>query len=206
MVEIGMEKSSVFEQTYQNYLAEIRNIDYLSRADLLGVETDGVALIIPLYDQTYSVSGESIEVLEHGKVNDAVRVVLAKYVLTCPDTLVAAPGQWVTYRDFKDAAPLVSSFTTNTNKTIETHFSGKLDLLRERCQSLGGVSQPSESYDFSVMLNALPKIPVMLNFNDADDLFPAGCTVLYRESVRHYLDMECLAITGTLLAGKLLKS
>jgi len=52
----------------------------------------------------------------------------------------------------------------------------------------------------------LPRIPVILNFNDSDDLFPATCSILYQESAQHYLDMECLAMTGTLLAGKLLSS
>ena len=44
----------------------------------------------------------------------------------------------------------------------------------------------------------------MLNFNDRDDLFPPACSVLYRKSAESYLDMECLAMTGTLLCGKLL--
>lgn len=201
-----MEKSSIFEQTYRQYLSEIGSIDYLAKADKLGVETDGDALIIPLYDQMYAVSAASIESLDNKIVTDAVRVVLAKYVLTCPDKPAVEPGQWVTYRDFKDAAPLVSSFTANTNKTIENHFSGQLDLLKQRCQSLGGILESNESYDLSVALHALPKVPVVLNFNDADDLFPAACSVIYRESVQHYLDMECLAITGTLLAGKLIRS
>lgn len=203
-MEIWMQKAAIFEHTYRHYLSEIGTIDYLAKADTLGVGTDGDALIIPLYDQTYAVSARSIRGLENTAVTDAVRVVLAKYVLTCPETLVTEPGPWVTYRDFKDAAPLVSSFTTNTNKTIETQFSGQLDLMKQRCQSLGGVPEINELYDFSVSFKVLPRVPVVLNFNDADDLFPAACSILYRESVRHYLDMECLAVTGTLLAGKLI--
>ena len=41
-----MQKSVVFEETYRNYLAEIAEFDYLAKADLLGVEVDGDALII----------------------------------------------------------------------------------------------------------------------------------------------------------------
>lgn len=199
-----MEKSSVFEQTYRHYLSEIGKIDYLAKARALGVETDKDTLLIPVYDHLYVVSARCIERLDNAAANDAVRVVLAKYVLTCPEGLTPELGEWVTYRDFKDAAPLVSSFTTNTNKTIENHFSGRLDLLKQRCEKMGGIAQTSESYDFSVLFKALPRVPVVLNFNDADELFPAACSVLYRQSVEHYLDMECLAITGTLLAGKLI--
>ncbi len=200
-----MEKSAVFEQTYHHYLKELKEIDYLSRAELLGVEVQDGALIIPLYNTRYVVSGDGIEGFDQIQANDAVRVILSKYVLTCPDELPALSNKWVTYREFKDGAPLVSYFTTNTNKNIESHFSGKLELLEQGCRSLGGIAENNDSYDLSVKLHALPRIPVSLNFNDEDDIFPATCSILYQESAQHFLDMECLAMTGTLLAGKLLK-
>lgn len=200
-----MQKSTVFEQTYQRYLAEIGQIDYLARADLLGVEVHNEALVIPLYNQSYSVSSESIDGLGGVVVNDAVRVILSKYILTCPDELPELSHKWMTYREFRNAGPLVSYFTSNTNKNIELHFSGGAERLEERCKELGASIENNSSYDISARFHALPRIPVVLNFNDADDMFPAACSILYQESAEHFLDMECLAMTGTLLAGKLLK-
>ena len=200
-----MQKSTVFEQTYQRYLAEIGQIDYLARADLLGVEVHNKALVIPLYNQSYSVSSQSIDGLGGVVVNDAVRVILSKYVLTCPDELPELSHKWMTYREFRNAGPLVSYFTSNTNKNIELHFSGGAERLEERCKELGARIENNSSYDISARFHALPRIPVVLNFNDADDMFPAACSILYQESAEHFLDMECLAMTGTLLAGKLLK-
>ena len=55
-----MQKSSVFDQTYHQYLAKILTIDYLGRADMLGVERDDQALLIPLYDTKYLLSGKGI--------------------------------------------------------------------------------------------------------------------------------------------------
>lgn len=201
-----MQKSAVFEQTYRQYLAKIGDIDYLSRADLLGVEVDGTALIIPLYNRSYSVSDKDIEGLGGATVNDAVRVILAKYVLTCPMPIPSLSDKWMTYREFRGAGPLVSYFTSNTNKNIELHFSGAKERLAQRCRELGGRVEDHNSYDLSVWFQALPRIPVVLNFNDADDMFPAACSILYQASAEHFLDMECLAMTGTLLAGKLLST
>ena len=62
------------------------------------------------------------------------------------------------------------------------------------------------AYDLSLMFKALPRIPVMLRFNDGDSEFPAQCSILFRESAEHYLDMESLAIAGTFLAGNLIKA
>ncbi len=201
-----MQKSAVFEQTYTQYLRQLAAVDYLARADLLGVETEGEALVIPLYDRRYLVSNRGIEGLDGAAVNDAVRVILAKYVLTCGDRLPVLSHRWVTYREFRDAGPLVSYFTSNTNKNIELHFANKKGQLERCCRKLGGMIEEHPAYDLSVSFRALPRIPVILNFNDADDMFPAACSILYQESAEHFLDMECLAMTGTLLAGKLLKS
>ena len=200
-----MQKSTVFEQTYQRYLAEISQIDYLARADLLGAEVDGEGLVIPLYDKSYLVSSHSIDGLEGVVANDAVRVILSKYVLTCSDELPELSHKWMTYREFRNAGPLVSYFTSNTNKNIELHFAGGADRLEKRCRELGARIENNSSYDISARFYALPRIPVVLNFNDADDMFPAACSILYQASAEHFLDMECLAMTGTLLAGKLLK-
>ena len=70
--------------------------------------------------------------------------------------------------------------------------------------AMGGTVLASETYDLALQFHALPRIPVLLNFNDRDDLFPASVSVLYRASAECFLDMECLAITGTLLAGRLI--
>lgn len=199
-----MQKSGVFEQTYQHYLARIGAIDYLARADLLGAESDGEALIIPFYDRLYSVSAHAIEGLDGAPAGDAVRVILGRYVLSCPDELPTQSNTWVTYREFADAAPLVSYFTSNTNKKIEAHFSSRAELLEKRCSQLGASLEENPAYAVSAGFLALPRIPVVLNFNDADELFPAVCSILYRQSAHYFLDMECLAMTGTLLAGKLL--
>ncbi len=199
-----MQQSHVFAETYQFYLEELGKIDITAKADLLGVRVENGGLRIPLYDTEYLVSREAITDTDGREVNPGLQVLLSKYILTCPMELPPLSDRLVTYREFKDAAPLISYFTTNTNKIIETTFAGNISALRERCLLLGGEIGYSQTYDLSVQFYALPRIPVLLNFNDRDELFPATASLLYRASAECFLDMECLAITGTLLAGKLI--
>lgn len=199
-----MTQSPVFEETYQKYLLEINTIDYLARQVALGVTARENALEIPLFDRLYRLSDKTIEDCQGGSVTPAIRVILCKYVLMCPDSLPPAADRLMTYREFKNAGPLTSYFTVNTNKIIETTFSGRVEYLRQRLQQLGGTIRDDESYDLSFLLFALPRIPVIVNFNDRDEMFGATCSILYRASAESYLDMECLAMTGTLLAGKLI--
>ena len=201
-----MQRSPVFEETYRNYLQQLENIDYIGRAETLGAEIKGSALEIPLYDKVYRISDSSIDDVHGGSVTPAVQVILCKYVLMCPGEVPAAEDKLMTYREFKNAGPLISYFTTNTNKTIETTFADRLEDLSKQAHKLGGYMQENESYDLSIEFSALPRIPVIVNFNDRDDLFPAACSRLYRASADRFLDMECLAMTGTLLAGKLISA
>lgn len=201
-----MKKSSVFEETYARYLAEIGKIDYLAKAEMLGAGRNGNSLVISLYDQDYFVSADGIVEVSGTETPAAVRVILSNYVLRCERFELHGTDPYRTFRDFRDASPLISYFTTNTNKTLETTFSGRRDALLEVSRNIGGIEQESEGYDCSLIFHALPRVPVVLNFNDRDELFPASCSVLYRASAEQFLDMECLAMTGTLLAGKLIRS
>lgn len=199
-------KAAVFEATYQDYLEQLSTIDYLARADVLGARASGNELVIKFYGDEYRVSTNGITDASGEKANFAICVVLCKYILVCPGE-VMQDGMWVTYREFKNAGPLIGYFNANTNKTIESTFSGRMGLLTKASQKLGATPiEDGAAYDLSLMFNALPRIPVLLHFNDGDAEFPAQCSILFRQSAEHYLDMESLAIAGTFLAGNLIKS
>lgn len=199
-------RSKVFDETYSTYLAEICNFDFLAKAGALGVDADHGALHIPLYDKLYHFSKDGITGEAGEDITPAVRVMVCKYILTCPEVLPALDDRLVTYREFRDSGPLVSNFTTNTNKTLQSAFADNVAGLKKRALQLGGKPIASETYDLSIEFHAFPRIPVIINFNDRDELFPAVCSVLYRASAALFLDMECLAMTGTLLAGKLISA
>lgn len=200
------EKSAVFETTYKNYLEQLAAIDFLSRAERLGAEVTGEALVIPLYGTPYRISREGVRYASGAQANFAISVVLCCYILQCPAAVPPA-GDWMTYREFRNAGPLAGYFTANTQKIIETAFAGNPDGLVAACQNLGGQSfDDGSSYDISQTFDFLPRIPVLLRFNDRDSEFPAQCTVMFPASAETFLDMECMAIGGTLLAGTLTRS
>ena len=200
-----MKKAEVFEVTYHKYLEQIADIDLISRADILGGTVQDDVLVIPVYGEPHSVSTAGIFNASGQKATFAVSVLLCCYVLQCPEK-EPEPGEWVTYREFKDAGPLTGYFTTNTNKIIETTFSGQIDMLKSACGHMGGSVMEVPAFDVAVMFEMLPRIPVFFRFNDQDDMFPAQSSILFRQSAEKHLDMECLAIGGTYLTGLLIMS
>jgi Domain of unknown function (DUF3786) len=200
-----MKKSTVFEETYNKYLSRISDIDLLPRAARLGAEFAGDALIIPYYEKPFRISADGVFNEIGKRASFATSVVLFQYVFHCPAE-IPITGDWVTYREFKDAGPLAGYFISNTNKIIETTFAGNQKALQYASKRLGGrLLDDDPSWDLSVAFDMLPRIPIRLRFNDKDDEFPAQSSILFRQSAESYIDMESLAIGGTYLAGMLTK-
>jgi hypothetical protein len=199
-------KASIFEETYQNYLAQLAGIDFASRADSLGMEIRDGEGLVPLMGKIYRVSPKGVFDSLGKETLHGVSILLCRYLLLCPKS--EPPGDnWVTYKDFKDAAPFVGGFISNTEKALVKEFSNRLEDLKEACQKLGaGPADLDLSYQIVSRFDVLPKIPILLLFNDEDEEFPAQGAFLFQQKAAGYLDMECLAILGWLLTDALVQA
>jgi hypothetical protein len=194
-----VENPSVFKETYQNYLAQIGKIDLESRAEKLGGRVEKDEMVLSFFGQPYRISSRGIADPSGKQPLMGISVVLCKYLLLCPD-IPSLDKEWVSYRDFKDTAPLVHSFVNHTERPIARNFSNRLEDLAAACEKIGGRDTDLDlNYQLIMKLYPLPKVPVLLLFDDIDEEFPAQCKVLFERRAEHYLDPECLAIIGTLL-------
>jgi len=124
-------KAEVFEKTYEDYLKQLSEIEFSTKAEILGAGISGENLIIPLYGESYNVSGSGITDSRGRKANFSICVALSKYILMCPEEMsenISTDEKWVTFREFKDAGPLTVSFVNNTNKTIQNSFQDRHKL------------------------------------------------------------------------------
>lgn len=199
-------KESIFEKTYEDYLAQVNGIDFNSVKQKLGVEVENDKIIIPLFGRPHKVSGAGISDPSGKQPTLNICVILCKYVLLCPD-IAPKKKDWVSFRDLKDSGPLTSYFSNDVERAIAVCFNGRLGDMENVIRTLKGYSPNIEvSYDLSVQFDALPQIPVVMLFNDADDEFPAKCSVLFERRAENYLDPECLAMVGRCLFTYLQKA
>ena len=199
-MEAQMNQSAVFETIYQDYLKDVASLDLNGIAGRLGLEVAGNVVRLSLFGRGYNVSAQGIADDQGERPSHAVSVILCKYLLMCPeDEPVGA--DWVTYKDFRDAAPFATGFANSVEKPIARLFAGCLDELRAASGKLGGFRfDAGVSCDLSIRFDALPRVPVLLLFNDRDEDFPAQCSLLFERCAERYLDMECLAMVGLILA------
>ena len=199
-------KNPVFEKTYKDYLAQVAGIDLKQIEQKLGVEVQGNDVTIPLFGKPHKVSETGITDPSGKQPYLDICVILCKYLLLCPE-INPKEKEWVCFRDLKDSGPLTTYFANDVERAISGYFSGRLNDMKEACKTLSGYPPHIEvTYDLSMQFDALPKVPVILLFNDADDEFPAKSSVLFERRAERYLDAECLAIAGRLLFTYLKKA
>jgi len=200
-----MEKQgSIFKENYEKYMEQIRNLDFSKIASKLRLVQQDNGLIVPFFNRNFKVDFKGIWDEEGNLPLYSECVVIAKYLLLYPDHIPSF-SQWITYKDFKNAAPFAGAFTTNVEKVIAKRFSHRLDALKKAAQRLGG-KKPTDidfSYELIVQFPVLPSFDLLLVFNDADEEFPAEARVLFPDNAESLLDMECLAISGWLLSDYL---
>jgi len=200
-----MGKTHIYEQTYQDYLSRIAEIDLKFAADKLDLQMSGEAVILPFFGKPYRVSTEGIADPSGKQPHLSVSVILCKYLLMCP-MIVPLGGNWMSFKDFKDAAPLIQAFFNTVTLPIAATFSGRLADLERSGRKIGGYPPTDDfPFDCSLQFDALSKVPLLLLFNDKDEEFPAQCSVLFEKRVEKFLDMECLAMIGMLFCEYLKK-
>lgn len=193
------------QDEYRKVLIALENLDIGRCQAVLGLKLEDGTLEIPFYDQIYRISEGCILNRDGTAPTPAVGRVLCRYLLNCP----AEPlphGRRVTFRELENAGPLVSSFAANTNKLITSAFARNLRGLDAAGRRMNGTRcDDPPGYDRVIVFSALPRVPVFLHFNAADDQFPAQCSLLFHHSAQGYLDMQSIFILGTYLAGGLVR-
>jgi len=197
-----MKQAPVFNEIYDQYITEVSGINFNLISSRLGIEVAGDTAIIPFYGIPHRVSGKGVQDPQARRPIHAVSVILCKYLLLCPKEEPLGSSELIKYHNFKDAAPFAAGFRNTAEQPISKAFCGRLDDLKKASVALGGLpSDAPISCDLAMRFPALPKLSLLMLFNDQDDEFPADCSILFEKHAAAYLDMECLAMLGMLLAA-----
>lgn len=203
------EPNPIFEQHYKRYLGQISHVDLSQCESVLGLAVDHRTrqVTVPFFNTLFRVSPSGVTDDRGQSPDYGICVVLMKYVLMCPPYL-PSKKDWITFREFSDSGQSGDAgLSVYATQALAKRYTGKLSLLQSVVTSLGG--RPPENdypYDVSSVLPALPHLPVLLLFNDADEQFPAQASLLYERRAEHLLDAECRIMIDWYLLGFLKKA
>jgi len=199
------DKPTNYENIYEGLVRELAQADYEHAMVHLGALKAGDEIAMEVFGRTCLVGPRGVRAADGGSLDFTVRIVTAYYLLH------AGRGdlkeEWRSYRDFKDGAFFNSAFNQTSEQRIASAFSGRIADLKVAAKALGGENlEENLGGDFSARFDALPRIPLALIFYDADEDFPSSARILFDASAPHFLDMECLAVLGIILADQLTKA
>ena len=200
-------EATVFETHYEDYCRQIAELDFSSIKDTLGIEIRGQEAIVPFFGEEYIVSNKGIADKFGNRPDYMVCVILSKYLLLCPDAPVVNK-EWSALKDFHKMSQFtnLNVFTSDAERPIIKNFSGRISALADASEKIGG--KPFEldaSYDVIMQFSMLPRIDILLLFNDGDDEFPASCSLLFQRQAEDYLDPESLIMIAIAFTRQLKK-
>lgn len=195
---------SVYDQTYRHYLERLKQRPFEGRTAVLGIEAEGESVVVPYFGQRlrWREEGLTDEVGQRPDFSDCV--VVCRYLIMAP-AVEPTRTDWAAFRDFPDAGPLTVFWADTVEGPLARHFGGRCDALEAACRRLDG-RLPDEAIacDLCRCFTPLPKVPLLLVFNDADADFPAAASVLFQRRADTFLDAESQAILGHALTRRLI--
>ncbi|WP_319407285.1 DUF3786 domain-containing protein [uncultured Desulfosarcina sp.] len=195
---------SVYNETYYYYLEQLKTMRFDGKEDVLGITLEGDTVVVPYFGQPIRLTADGLKDTAGRRPDFSDCVVVCRYLIMCP-LFEPTQKQWVAYRDFPDAGPLTVFWADTVQGPLAKTFSGRVSTLENACDGVGGsVPDMDIACDLCRCFIPLPKMPLLLVFNDADEEFPALASLLFEKRASTYLDAESQAILGHALSNRLL--
>jgi hypothetical protein len=184
---------------------QLAGMDWEEKARYMRCDPLGHGVGLPFFERIHQVGPDGCFGPDGQRATAAVGLVLCRYVLRFAANLPPEAEQRITFRELTGSGPLVSRFADNTLKIITTTFGRRGDDLLAASARLGGAREENNGgFDLFLRFDALPHVPLYLQFNAADDQFPAQAALLFQRSAETYLDLRGLFLLGTYLTGQLI--
>ena len=196
------ERPDNYEIVYQGLVERLAGAELAGAAADLGLEWLGEEALVPCLGREYLVGPGGVRARDGRPAVFTHRIVLSYYLMHGGRGENA--GRFVPYRELPGGQDFARSLSTVVEGRLSSCFGGRLDQLREAGRRLGAQPPPEQvGADAAFVIPALPRVPLLLTFYDADEDFAAEAKVLYDLTALNFLDLECLAALGLMLAQEL---
>ncbi len=157
---------------------------------------------VPFFGEDHLVNYPAGEVVraDGGPVGGMVEIIILHYLVGADGTAVAE--RWVSYRDLPGARYHEPAFVAEVEGPLSHGLAGRLDSLRDWARH--GARPLDLPGDVAAAWEVLPRVPLLLIFNEADEEFGASARVLFDISAPGYLPTEDLSVLAEIAVERLL--
>ncbi|MBT4501308.1 MAG: DUF3786 domain-containing protein [Gemmatimonadetes bacterium] len=182
---------------------ELRQVDLeecCSRSGAVWNREDAV-LGLSFLNRAYKVRIPEFDVISETGEEAPIRekILLLHYLQTASGTPLK--GEWIAFTQVPSGELYLGNFRARSVDRLVRSFDGRETELVEMAEALEGVA--GEYGDVSVVLRALPRVPVALVLWRGDEEFPPSGDVLFDATVVDYLPMEDMVVLAEMVASQL---
>jgi hypothetical protein len=142
--------------------------------------------------------GQSYDLLNDKQVNTDRLVPYLYYYSKAHDRGIA--GDWVNFSNLSGALAYRQFFDKKDLESLRINYTEHKDRVLHIIRTLGG--KQAGHGDASFIISFLPKVKVLLIFQDADDEFPTSVRLLYDKNSVYYQPIEMLTSISTMIAHR----
>jgi hypothetical protein len=199
-------EKSGYEKIYDWVAEELPGFNLARNAAGLGLKaTEDGAAIVPMLGREYRVAQSGAEALD-GRPASFSRLSLAAHYAMSPG--LGEPAMDFVKLTLLSGTPVSGGFGSFNREAVTAplvrRFGEDPEGLERAVASLGGrLESADERLGRSWIVFALPKIPLKLVYQSADEEFEAEFTVLYDRKGIEFMRFEALAFLGGLLVDEL---
>jgi hypothetical protein len=134
-----------------------------------------------------------------------VRALLVYHLARCDGS--EPTGNWRAFADLPDGRFYARAFQGYTGDALARRLGDRSDALPDAIGAIGGTRLPREALETNAnaawIVPALPRVPVVVLWWDADDEFPARAELLFDATAPNHLPTDGCAVLGSWLATRL---
>ena len=196
-----------YQQSFDLAAEELTDRNFLDVARRAGARhaEDGESMEFHYYGRPVKVTREPIEVmhLDDGpEIPIAEKALILHYLVNADGS--EPTGEWVTFREVPSGEFYWSAFVKRAKSPLVGFFGERPQLLMELVAKVGGKPAEDQAGDAAVIVQAFPRVPLMLQLWEGDDEFPPDGNVLMDPTISGYLSTEDVALAAGLPIYKMM--
>jgi hypothetical protein len=153
----------------------------------------GAVFSFPFMGKSISAAWPAVELTYQGRKDEIPiqqQVLLLHYLKGA--VRARAAGEWIAYQEVPDGKFYLDAFLRRAKIPMVQAFGSQPERLLELAAQVYG-AKPFDQGDLSVLVQALPKVPVVLILWKGDEEFPPEGNILFDKSISDILSAEDIA-------------
>ena len=206
----GEDARRAWQQSMTRRLQELRTQIQPEDPARLAIHSGGIwaesEVRLQYWGQQLAVSWPSLEAsqLENGKPCSTFDMAMLLYYLVTADGAALA-GRWIGFRELPDGAFYNQAFQDYSGGPLARTLSTRPAEFERAAAGLGG-TPVADLAPYAFRFLPLPRLPLAAALWPGDEDLPGRAAILFDASASHYLTTDGLALLGSGLASRLLRT